>query len=82
VRGIRVWARLVGLQRAVVEGVWIGDEGEVVVCARPVWRERDRCGICRRRSPGLTWAVAGGAGARWISAAGIGVCPMFCVRSG
>jgi transposase len=53
VRGTRVWARLAGLQRAVVEGVWIGDEGEVVVSARPVWRERDRCGICRRRSPGF-----------------------------
>ncbi len=52
-RGARVWARLLGLQRAVIEGVWIGGEGEVVVCARPGWRERDRCGICRRRSPGF-----------------------------
>ena len=34
-RGIRVWARLLGLRRAVVEDVWIGDEGEVVVAARP-----------------------------------------------
>jgi transposase len=53
VRGIRVWARLLGLRRAVIEDVWIGDEGEVVVAARPNWRERDRCGICRRRSPGF-----------------------------
>jgi transposase len=53
VRGTRVWARLLGLQRAVIEDVWIGDEGEVVVAARPVWRERERCGICRRRSPGF-----------------------------
>jgi transposase len=53
VRGTRVWARLLGMQRAVVEDVWIGDEGEVVVAARPTWRERDRCGICRRRSPGF-----------------------------
>lgn len=52
-RGIRVWARLLGLQRAVIEDVWIGDEGEVVVAVRPIWRERDRCGICRRRSPGF-----------------------------
>ena len=52
-RGTRVWARLLGLQRAVVEDVWIGGEGEVVVAARPIWRERDRCGICRRRSPGF-----------------------------
>jgi transposase len=41
------------LQRAVVEDVWIGSEGEVVVAARPIWRERDRCGVCRRRSPGF-----------------------------
>jgi transposase len=53
VRGTRVWACLLGLARAVVEDVWIGDEGEIVVAARPSWRERDRCGICRRRSPGF-----------------------------
>src|SRR5450631_8734 len=51
-RGIRVWARLVGLRRAVVEDVRLGSEGEVIVSARPGWRERDRCGVCRRRSPG------------------------------
>jgi len=44
---------LLGLQRAVVEDVWIGTEGEVIVAARPNWRERDRCGVCRRRSPGF-----------------------------
>jgi transposase len=53
VRGTRVWVRLLGLQRTVIEDVWIGDEGEVVVAARPSRRERDRCGICRRRSPGF-----------------------------
>jgi len=41
------------LRRAVIEGVRMGSEGEVVVAVRPVWRERDRCGICRRRSPGF-----------------------------
>ena len=51
-RGIRVWARLLGLRRAVVEDVRIGSEGEVIVSVRPGWRERDRCGVCRRRSPG------------------------------
>lgn len=51
-RGTRVWARLLGLGRAVIEDVFI-DEGEVVVAARPVWRERDRCGVCRRRCPGF-----------------------------
>ncbi len=27
--------------------------GEVIVSVRPGWRERDCCGICRRRSPGF-----------------------------
>jgi transposase len=37
----------------VVEDVQFGNEGELVITVRPVWRERDRCGICRRRSPGF-----------------------------
>jgi transposase len=49
VRGIRVWARLLGLQRTVVEDVTVNDAGEVIVSVRPAWRERDRCGVCRRR---------------------------------
>jgi transposase len=53
VRGIRVWARVLGLRRAVLEDVRVGARGEVVVAVRPDWRERDRCGICRRRSPGF-----------------------------
>ena len=53
-RGTRVWARLLGLQRAVVEDVWVGEGGEgVVVAARAKARERDRCGVCRRRCPGF-----------------------------
>lgn len=48
-RGIRVWARLLGLQRTVVEDVTVNDAGEVIVSVRPSWRERDRCGVCRRR---------------------------------
>jgi transposase len=53
VRGTRVWARLLGLGAAVVEAVNFGDEGEVVVAARPRWHQRDRCGVCGRRSPGF-----------------------------
>ena len=49
----RVWGRLLGLERAVVEGVEIDDEGQVVVAVRPHHREHDRCGICGRRSPGF-----------------------------
>ncbi len=52
-RETRVWARLLGLRQAVVEDVSIGDQGEVVVAARANWRDRDRCGLCRRRSPGF-----------------------------
>ncbi len=51
-RGIRVWARLLGLARAVVEDVWMTADGAVVVAARPKARERDRCPFCRRRCPG------------------------------
>jgi len=53
VRQARVWARLLGLGTAVVEGVEFGEEGEVVVAARPRWQECDRCGVCRRRCPGF-----------------------------
>jgi hypothetical protein len=54
VRKNRVWARLLVLERAVVEGVEIDDEGQVVVAAvRPRYRERDRCGVCGRRAPGF-----------------------------
>jgi transposase len=52
VRGIRVWARLLGLARAVVEDVWLEDDAIVVVAVRPRARERDRCPHCRRRCPG------------------------------
>ena len=41
------------LSRLAIEDVLIGSEGEVVVSARADWRERDRCGVCRRRSPGF-----------------------------
>ena len=49
----RVWAGLLGLERAVVESVELDDEGQVVVAVRPHHRERDRCGVCGRRAPGF-----------------------------
>jgi transposase len=64
VRGTRVWARLLGLQRAVVEGVYCGDEGEVVVVVRPRRRELGRCGVCGHRCPGFD---GGGGRRRWRS---------------
>src|SRR3954453_21181074 len=48
VRGIRVWALLLGLARVVVEDVLL-DGDAVVVCVRPRASERGLCGICRRR---------------------------------
>jgi len=42
-----------GLGAAVVEDVYCGDQGEVVVVARPRFSERELCGVCRRRCPGF-----------------------------
>ena len=52
VRARRVWKKLLGLQRAVVEDVELTDTGALVVSVRPAARERDRCPYCRRRCPG------------------------------
>jgi Helix-turn-helix domain of transposase family ISL3/zinc-finger of transposase IS204/IS1001/IS1096/IS1165 len=52
VRARRVWKKLLGLQRAVVEDVELTDTGALVVSVRPVAREQDRCPHCRRRCPG------------------------------
>jgi transposase len=53
VRKTRIWGRLLGLERAVVESVEHDESvGVVVVSVRPVARERHRCGRCGRRSPG------------------------------
>jgi transposase len=52
VRGGRVFARLLGLGRAVVEEVRVDEEGAVVVAARPRRREASRWGLCGRRCPG------------------------------
>ena len=60
-RGIRLWARLLGLRRTVIEDVF-ADGDRLVVAVRPDWRERDRCGVCRRRSPG---ADQGAGRRRW-----------------
>jgi transposase len=53
VRKERVWAGLLGLERAVVESVEIDEKGQVVAAVRPHHAERDRCGICGRRAPGF-----------------------------
>ena len=49
----RVWARLLGVDKTVVERVEFDeDAGELVAHVRPARGERRRCGVCRRRCPG------------------------------
>jgi len=56
VRPTRVWKRLLGLRRAVVEAVEFDQPaGALVVSVRPKARERDRCPHCRRRCAGYDW---------------------------
>jgi hypothetical protein len=50
--GVRAWARTLGLEKTVVEGVDDGEDGAIVVSVRPRYSQRDRCPHCRRRCPG------------------------------
>jgi transposase len=60
---VRVWARLLGVERAVIEDIeFEGATGSLVVSVRPRRRDRGRCGICRRRCPGYD---AGQGRRRW-----------------
>jgi transposase len=52
VRNKRIWARLLGLGRAVVEAVELTADGAIVIAVRPRFTQRDRCPHCRRRCPG------------------------------
>jgi len=63
VRGVRVWARLLGVERAVVEDIELEEAtGSVVVSVRLRKGDRGRCGICQQRSPGYD---AGDGRRRW-----------------
>jgi len=56
VRPARVWKKLLGLRRAVIEEVRFEEgAGALVVSVRPKARERGRCPHCRRRCPGYDW---------------------------
>lgn len=62
-RGVRVWARLLGVERAVVEDIELEEAtGSVVVSVRLRKGDRGRCGICQQRSPGYD---AGDGRRRW-----------------
>jgi transposase len=52
VRNKRVWARLLGLGKAIVEAVEVAADGAIVIAVRPRFTQRDRCPHCRRRCPG------------------------------
>ena len=53
VRSARLWARLLGLDRAVVEGVEFDeDEQAVIVSVRLGKATKRRCGVCGKRCPG------------------------------
>ena len=52
-RNARVWAGLLGVEKAVVERVEFDEQqGVLVVHARPARGRRSRCGVCGRRCPG------------------------------
>lgn len=73
-RSARLWARLLGVERAVVEEVGFEEEAEaLVVAVRPCRGERGRCGICRRRCPGYD----GGEGRRRWRALDLGTTRCF-----
>jgi len=55
VRPLRVWKRLLGLRRAVIEDVELDGDGVLVVSVRPRAGERGRCPHCRRRCAGYDW---------------------------
>jgi transposase len=57
VRASSVFARLLGFEKCVIEGVEFDAGGALIVRARPAAREASRCGICRRRAPGYDQGV-------------------------
>ena len=64
-RGVSLWRGLLGVEMTVIERVEFDEDAEVLVAhVRPVKRQRERCGVCRRRSPGYD---AGPGRRRWRS---------------
>ncbi len=60
-RDVSLWREMLGVEKTVIERVEFDEDEEVLVArVRPTKRERGRCGVCRRRSPGYD----GGAGRR------------------
>jgi transposase len=53
VRDVSLWRGLLGVEKTVIERVEFDEDAEVLVAhVRPTKRQRSRCGVCGRRSPG------------------------------
>ena len=62
-RDVSLWRALLGVENSVIERVEFDEEAEVLVAhVRPTKRQRGRCGVCGRRSPGYD---AGPGRRRW-----------------
>ena len=52
-RDLSLWRALLGVEKTVIERVEFDEGAELLVAhVRPTSRQRSRCGVCRRRSPG------------------------------
>ena len=72
--GVRVWRAVLGVENAVVEGVELDDDEQVIVASvRAGRRQRGRCGVCRRRCRGYD----GGHGRRRWRHVDAGVLPVW-----
>lgn len=62
-RDVSLWRGVFGVEKTVVERVEFDEDAAVLIAyVRPVSRQRGRCGVCRRRSPGYD---AGPGRRRW-----------------
>jgi transposase len=63
VRDVSLWRGLLGVAKTVIEPVEFDEDAQVLVAhVRPTNRQRGRCGVCLRRSPGHD---AGAGRRRW-----------------
>ncbi|MEA2534721.1 MAG: transposase [Actinomycetota bacterium] len=70
----KVWQRLLGVERTVVEGVVFDEDDELIVASvRPCKGARSRCGICQCRCPGYDR----GAGRRRWRTLDLGTIPAY-----
>lgn len=52
-RDVSLWRSLFGVEKTVIERVEFDEDEQVLVAhVRSAKRQRGRCGVCRRRSPG------------------------------